>query len=59
MREAVRELSRAPWSSPTGTATATIDFQDGTPEAYFEYQFDYDIETRLSVPGVLPGWRQL
>jgi hypothetical protein len=34
----------------TGTATATIEFQAGSPEAYFEYQFDYDLETRLSVP---------
>jgi hypothetical protein len=34
----------------TGTATATIDFQAGTPEAYFEYQYDYNLETRLSVP---------
>jgi hypothetical protein len=29
----------------TGTATATIDFQEGAPEAYFDYQFDYDLET--------------
>ena len=35
---------------PSGTATATIDFQDGSPEAYFEYSFNYDIETRYSVP---------
>jgi hypothetical protein len=34
----------------TGTATATIDFQGGSPAAYFEYQYDYDLETRLSVP---------
>jgi hypothetical protein len=34
----------------TGMATATIDFQDGSPEAYFDYQYSYDIETRLSVP---------
>jgi hypothetical protein len=35
---------------PSGTATASIDFQDGSPVAYFEYNFEYDIETRLSVP---------
>ena len=40
---------------PTGTATATIEFEDGAPEAYFEYQFDYDIETRLSVPASCLG----
>jgi hypothetical protein len=34
----------------TGTAAATIAFQEGAPEAYFEYQYDYDLETRLSVP---------
>jgi hypothetical protein len=38
-----------------GTATATIDFQAGSPEAYFEYLFDYDIETRLSVPASCLG----
>jgi hypothetical protein len=41
--------------TPTGTAMASIDFQDGTSEAYFEYQFDYDIETRLSVPAACLG----
>jgi hypothetical protein len=40
---------------PTGTATATIAFEDGSPDAYFEYQFDYDIETRLSVPASCLG----
>lgn len=39
----------------TGTATATIDFQPGSPEAYFEYQFEYDTETRLSVPASCVG----
>jgi hypothetical protein len=34
----------------TGTGTATIDFQDGSPEAYFDYQYSFDLETRLSVP---------
>src|SRR4051812_14061864 len=34
----------------TGTATATIDLQDGSPDAYFDYSFNYDTETRLSVP---------
>ena len=36
--------------TPSGTATATIEFQDGSPEAYFEYAYDYDTETRWSVP---------
>ncbi len=35
---------------PSGTATGTIDFQDGSPDAYFDYLFNYDIETRYSVP---------
>jgi hypothetical protein len=39
----------------TGTASATIDFQAGAPEAYFEYQYDYDLETRLSVPASCLG----
>jgi hypothetical protein len=39
----------------TGTATATIDFQDGSPDAYFEYRSTYDLETRLSVPKACLG----
>jgi hypothetical protein len=35
---------------PSGTASGSIDFQDGSPDAYFEYLFNYDIETRYSVP---------
>lgn len=35
---------------PKGTATATIDFQAGSPEAYFDYRYDFDVETRISVP---------
>jgi hypothetical protein len=46
----VYEGCRSASVKTTGTATATIEFQDGTPDAYFEYNFDYDLETRLSVP---------
>jgi hypothetical protein len=41
--------------SPTGTGTATIEFEGGSPEAYFNYAYDYDIETRLSVPASCLG----
>jgi hypothetical protein len=41
--------------TPSGTATASIEFQDGSPEAYFEYAYDYETETRLSVPASCVG----
>jgi len=44
------ESCRGAMVTPTGTATATIEFGSGSPEAYFDYQFKYDIETRISVP---------
>lgn len=38
-----------------GTATATLEFHDEWPEAQFQYTYDYDLETRLSVPAACLG----
>jgi hypothetical protein len=39
----------------TGSATASLEFRDAWPEAMFEYSYDYDLETRLSVPAACLG----
>lgn len=39
----------------TGSAAASIAFNEGWPEAQFEYSYDFDLETRLSVPASCLG----
>lgn len=39
----------------TGSTKATIDFQEGAPEASFIYEYDLDTERRLSVPRACLG----
>jgi hypothetical protein len=34
----------------TGTAKATIEFQEGSSDSRFDYQYSFDLETHLSVP---------
>lgn len=38
-----------------GTTSASIEFQDGSPDATFQYLYDYDVERRLSVPKACLG----